>query len=203
MAEFDFLASHAESLPKKPAVILGDRTIDFASLHRSAKRMANVFKSLGCGGGDRVASMSFNSIEGFVTANAARRARMVTVPINYRLRGAEVAYLLNDSGANVVIASPDHVDVMMAAQPEVKGDRRFIAIGDHVPDGRLSYRALMDGASEAPPAAPADALAASTIYTSGTTGHPQIAWRPNGVDIAPGLQTVAAFGLSPSAVHLT
>src|SRR5258708_16728161 len=173
MPEFDFLANHAESVPNKPAVILADRAIDFASLHRSANRMANVFRSVGCADGDRVASMSLNSMEGFVTANAARRARMVTVPINYRLRGAEVAYLLNDSGANVVIASPDHVDVMMAAQPEVKGDRRFIAIGDHVPDGWLSYRALMDGASEAPPGAPADALPASMIYTSGTTRHPK------------------------------
>src|SRR5260370_15218114 len=134
MAEFDFLASHAASLRNKPAVILGHMTIDFASLHRSANRMANVFKSLGCVDGDRVASMSFNSIEGFVTANGARRARMVVVPLNYRLRDAEVAYLLNDSGANVVIASPDHVDVMMAAQPEVKGDRRLIAIRDHIPD---------------------------------------------------------------------
>ncbi|HEY8862667.1 MAG TPA: AMP-binding protein [Candidatus Dormibacteraeota bacterium] len=202
MAEFDFLASHAESLPNKPAVILGDRTIDFASLHRSANRMANAFKSLGCVDGDRVASMSFNSIEGFVTANAARRARMVVVPINYRLRGAEVAYLLNDSGAYFVIASPDHVDVMLAALPGLKGNRRFIAIGDHVPDGWLSYRALMDGASEAPAGTPADALAASMIYTSGTTGHPKGAWRPKGVDIALVLQTIGVFELSQSGVHL-
>jgi fatty-acyl-CoA synthase/long-chain acyl-CoA synthetase len=202
MAEFDFLANHAESLPNKPAVILGDRTIDFASLHRRANRMANAFKSLGCVDGDRVATMSFNSIEGFEIANAARRARMVVVPINYRLRGAEVAYLLNDSGANVVIASPDHVDVMVAALPEVKGDRRFIAIGDHVPDGWLSYRVLMDGASEAPPGTPADALAASMLYTSGTTGHPKGAWRPKGVDIAVVLQTIGVFELSQSEVHL-
>src|ERR1700687_188135 len=155
MAELDFVASHAESLPTKPAVILGDRMLDFASLNRSANRMANVFKSLGCADGDRVAFMSFNSIEGFITANAARRTQMVVVPINYRLRGAEVAYLLNDSGAKVVIAGPDHVDVMKAALPEVKSETRFLAIGDTVPDGWLSYQALLDGASGAGlPAAP-------------------------------------------------
>ena len=203
MAEFDFLASHAESLPTKPAVILEDRSIDFASLHRSTNRMANAFKSLGCVDGDRVATMSFNSIEGFVTANAARRARMVVVPINYRLRGAEVAYLLNDSGAKVVIASPDHVDVVTAALPDVKGDRRFIAIGEHVPPGWLSYRALMDGASDVPlTEGPADGLAASMIYTSGTTGHPKGAWRPHGVEIAYVLNTIQIFELSQSDVHL-
>src|SRR5258708_19756251 len=121
MAEFDFLASHAESLPNKPAVILGDRSIDFASLHRRANRMANVFKSLGCADGDRVASMSFNSIEGFVTANAARRARMVTVPINYPLPRAEVPYLLNASGTNVATPTPNPPDGMMPAPLKGKG----------------------------------------------------------------------------------
>jgi fatty-acyl-CoA synthase/long-chain acyl-CoA synthetase len=203
VAEFDFLASHAQSLPAKPAVILADRVLDFASLDRSANRVANVFKSLGCVEGDRVASMSFNSIEGFVTGNAARRARMVVVPINYRLRGAEVAYLLNDSGAKVVIAGPDHVDVMKAAMPDVKGDRKFIAIGERVPDGWLSYRALTDGASDAPPEdGPADGLAASMIYTSGTTGHPKGAWRPHGVEIAYVLNTIGIFELSQTDVHL-
>jgi acyl-CoA synthetase (AMP-forming)/AMP-acid ligase II len=203
MAELDFLASHAESLPAKPAVILGDSALDFVSLNRSANRMANVFKSLGCVQGDRVASMSFNSIEGFITANAARRVQMVVVPVNYRLRGGEVAYLLNDSGAKVIIAGPDHVDVVKAALTEVKGDRAFLAIGDNVPDGWFSYHGLLEGASEAPPSgAPANGLAASMIYTSGTTGHPKGAWRPHGVDISYVLNTIGIFELSQSDVHL-
>src|SRR6202158_407157 len=203
MAEFDFLASHAQSLAPKPAVILGDRMLDFASLNRSANRMANAFKSLGCVEGDRVASMSFNSIEGFITANAARRVRMVVLPTNYRLRGAEVSYLLNDSGAKVVIAGPDHVDVMQAALPELKGDRTVLAVGDQIPDGWLPSQALLDAASDAALAdAPADGLAASMIYTSGTTGHPKGAWRPHGVEIAYVLNTIGIFELSQSDVHL-
>ena len=203
VADFDFLASHAESLPTKPAVILGERTLDFASLNRRANQVANVFKSLGCSEGDRVASMSFNSIQGFEIGNAARRVHMVVVPINYRLRGSEVAYLLNDSGAKVVIAGPDHVDVITAAMPEVKGERRLLAIGEHVPEGWLSYRTLLDSASDAPPPdAAADGLAASMIYTSGTTGHPKGAWRPNGVDVTYILNAIGIFELSQSDVHL-
>jgi fatty-acyl-CoA synthase/long-chain acyl-CoA synthetase len=203
MAGFDFLANHAESLATKPAVIVGDRTLDFASLSRRAYRAANVFKSLGCESGDRVSVMSFNSIEGFEIANGARRVSMIGVPVNYRLRGAEIAYVLNDSGAKVVIAGPDHVDVVEAARPEVKGDRKFVAIGEHVPQGWLSYSALMDAASEAQPGdSVGDGLAASMIYTSGTTGHPKGAWRPHGVNIVYVLQVISVFELSQSDVHL-
>jgi acyl-CoA synthetase (AMP-forming)/AMP-acid ligase II len=203
VADFDFLASHAESLPTKPAVILGERTLDFATLNRRSNRAAGVFKSLGCEAGDRIAIMGFNSIEGFEIGNGLRRVGMVVVPVNYRLRGPEIAYVLNDSGAKVVVAGPDHVDVMTSALPEVKGDRGLVAIGEHMPDGWLSYRALMDAAFDTQPsAAIGDGLAASMIYTSGTTGHPKGAWRPNGVDVANVLQVIAIFELSQSDVHL-
>ena len=203
MAEFDFLATHAESLPSKPAVILGDTTLDFASLNRRANRAANVFKGLGCEAGDRVAIMSFNSIAGFEIGNGVRRSGTVVVPVNYRLRGPEIAYLLNDSGAKVVVAGPDHVDAVAAAQPLVAGDRRFIAIGDRIPDGWHSYRVLMEGAAETPPVGPAgDGLLASMIYTSGTTGNPKGAWRPNGVNVANVLQVISIFELNQSDVHL-
>src|SRR5258708_26693929 len=204
VADFDFLANHAESLPSGPAVILGGQTLGVATLKRRANRAGNVFKSLGCEAGDRVALMSFSSVAGFEIANGVRGSGTVVVPVNYRLRGPEIAYLLNDSGARVVVAGPDHVDAVAAAQPEVKGgDRRFIAIGDRTPEGWLSYRALMDGAADAPPLdAVGDGLLASMIYTSGTTGHPKGAWRPNGVNLANVLQVISIFELSRTDVPL-
>jgi acyl-CoA synthetase (AMP-forming)/AMP-acid ligase II len=203
MAGFDFLASHAESLSNKPAVILGEEALDFAALNRRAYRAANVFKGLGCEAGARIAIMSFNSIEGFEIGNGLRRMGMVAVPVNYRLRGQEIAYVLNDSGAEVVVAGADHVDAMLQASSEVTGDRRFIGVGDGVPSGWLSYEALMDVASEAAlDGSVGDGLGASMIYTSGTTGNPKGAWRPNGVSVANVLQMISTFELSQSDVHL-
>ncbi len=203
MADFDFLASHAESVPDKAAVILGERSLDFASLNRRANRAANALEKLGSEAGDRVAIMSFNSIEGGEVANGARRLGMIVVPVNYRLRGSELAYVINDSGARIVVAGPDHVNVVGDARKEIKGDASFIAVGDHVPAGWLSYGELMDGASEqAPDSAAGSGIGASMIYTSGTTGHPKGAWRPNGVDIANVLQVISIFELSQSDVHL-
>jgi acyl-CoA synthetase (AMP-forming)/AMP-acid ligase II len=197
----DFLAVHAEATPDKPAFVLGERVLDFATLNRRANKAANVLTSLGCVEEDRVAVMSFNSLEGAEISSGSRRAGLVIVPVNYRLRGAEIAYVLNDSGAKVAFADPDHTDVVAAAQPEVRGDVRFVAMGDRVPAGWLSYREPMDAASDEFGAA-ADGLGASMIYTSGTTGHPKGAWRPNGVDIANVLQVISIFELAGSDVHL-
>jgi acyl-CoA synthetase (AMP-forming)/AMP-acid ligase II len=203
MAEIDFLASHARSLPTKAAVILGDTVLDFASLDRGANQASHVFESLGCGAGDRIATMSYNSLEGFEIGNGLRRMGMVGVPVNYRLRGPEIAYVLNDSGARVVVAGPEHVDAIAAALLNVTGEPRLIAIGDRLPPGWNSYLALMDGSPDTPMTGTiGDGLAASMIYTSGTTGHPKGAWRPNGVSLANVLQMISTFELSQSDVHL-
>ena len=203
MADIDFLAVHAEGSPNKPALILGDHVMDFATLDRRANKAAHVFTGLGCMPGDRVAGMSFNSIAGFEITSGLRRVSLITVPVNYRLQGPEVAYLLNDSGARVVYADAEHVDVVDAARAEVHDDPRYIAVGDSKPEGWLSYRDLMDAAPEHPPEGQgAGGLGPSMIYTSGTTGHPKGAWRPNGVNIENVLQVVSIFGFNQSDVHL-
>src|SRR4029077_20231551 len=139
---------HAATKPDKPAVVFQGRTIDFASLNRRANRAANMFLSLGCVPDDRVAVMSFNSAIGFEITNGLRKAGLIVAGINYRLRGPEVAYVLNDSGARVVVAGPDHVDVVEIARSDVKGDVHYIAAGDRIPDAWLGYEELMQRASE-------------------------------------------------------
>jgi long-chain acyl-CoA synthetase len=199
--DFDYLANHAESMPDKPALILGDRVLDFATLNRKANQVANVFTALGCREGDRVAWMSFNSLEGAEIANGLRRAGLVIVPVNYRLRGPEIAYVLNDSQARVAAAGPDHVQAMDEARPDAGPDVKFIAVADEAPQGWVSYRQLMADAPEEF-ASVGDVLAASMIYTSGTTGRPKGAWRPHGVNLANVLQVISIFELSQSDVHL-
>ena len=203
MADVDFLARHAEANPNKVALISGDVTVDFETLNHRANQAANLFHDLGCAAHDRVAVMSFNSVEGFEISNGLRKVGLVGVPVNYRLRGDEIAYVLNDSGANVVVAGPEHVDTVDAARSEVAGDRRFVALSGRAPVGWLSYQQLMESASAQPPnESDAGALGASMIYTSGTTGHPKGAWRPNGVNVENVLQVISIFELSDSDVHL-
>src|SRR5260370_35877226 len=112
MADIDFLAVHAEGSPHKPALILGERSVDFATLNRRANKAAHVFTELGCEAQERVAIMSFNSIQGFEISNGLRREKLLAVPVNYRLRGSEVAYLLMDSSASALRADDGRVGVL-------------------------------------------------------------------------------------------
>ncbi|HEY3194313.1 MAG TPA: AMP-binding protein [Candidatus Dormibacteraeota bacterium] len=203
MADIDFLAVHADTNPHKAALICGRETVDFATLSHQANKAARVFLQMGCEPEDRVAIMTFNSIAGFQITNGLRRASLVAVPVNYRLRGSEVAYLLNDSGARAVIADGNHVDAVEHARVGVEGERTFIVIAKEAPDGWLSFDELMASASDAGSGVKgAGALGASMIYTSGTTGHPKGAWRPNGVNVENVLQVISIFELSQSDVHL-
>jgi len=203
VADIDFLARHASAEPHKAALISSGRSVDFETLNQRADQAANVFKNLGCKSHDRVAIMSFNSIEGFEISNGLRKVGLVGVPVNYRLRGSEVAYVLNDSGARVVVAGAELVDVVEGARGQATHNPRFIALGERTPPGWLSYRKLMDDEPDQPASgSEGGALGASMIYTSGTTGHPKGAWRPNGVNIENVLQVISMFELSQSDVHL-
>ena len=203
MADIDFLKLHAEGSPNKPAVILGDRVVDFSTLNRRANKAVHVFGDLGCERGERVAIMGFNSIAGAEISSGLRRVGVVVVPVNYRLRGSEVAYVLNDSGARIVCADDDHIEVIEAARPEVRGERRYVATGSKRPTGWLSYQELMEAASDEPSdSLPTGGLGSTMIYTSGTTGNPKGAWRPDGVSVEYVLQVVSIFGLNQSDVHL-
>ncbi|HKC18533.1 MAG TPA: AMP-binding protein, partial [Candidatus Dormibacteraeota bacterium] len=173
----------------------------FATLNRRASRVANALRALGCVDDDRVAIMGFNSLEGVEIANGCRRSCLVIVPVNYRLRDAEIAYVLNDSEARVAFAGPDHVDAMATAAPELTSPVKLVGIADRVPSGWLRYGDVISDSPEVF-ASVDDGLGASMIYTSGTTGHPKGAWRPNGVELTNVLQVISIFELNQADVHL-
>src|SRR5258708_18336709 len=143
MADTDILAGHAATKPDKPAVVFQGRATDLASLNRRANRAANMFLALGCEPDDRVAVMSFNSATGFEITNGLRKAGMIVAGINYRLRGPEVAYVLNDSGARVVMAGSDPFWVGENATSGGRGDVRYIAIGYRVPVAGVPCQSLL------------------------------------------------------------
>jgi len=196
-----FLDAHAQLRPNKTALICGDRSLTYAQLNARARRVANALSALGIKAGDRVAVMTYNSIEALEIAGGLSKLSAIGVLLNYRLREHEIAYILNDCQAKVAIAGAGLVGVVEQARAEVTGQVTYIAVGSEVPQGWQQYEQLLTRASE-DVVQSEGGLGSTMSYTSGTTGKPKGAYRPNGVAVDSVLGIVQAFGLSESDVHL-
>src|SRR3954467_10551177 len=105
------LGEHAVAHPDKVAVVeIGDdreRSRTYGDLSARVNRLARVFHRLGATPDSRVAVMLANGVE-FVEAGLATGvAQTWYVPVNWHLKTDELAYLLQDSGAKVLVTSPE------------------------------------------------------------------------------------------------
>lgn len=186
-APLDHLTSHG--LPDAPALLFKDGDISFAELDQRVGRMAAALLASGAASGDRVATWLNKSWIAAIMPLAAVRAGLVHVPINPLLKRAQVAHILSDSGAVVLIANagraasldPDDLPAACVLKDEAALAAAVLA------DGPVMER------SEGNP----ESLAA-ILYTSGSTG------RPKGVMLSSrnmwlGAQSVASYlGLEPA-----
>src|SRR5215472_4622366 len=167
----DILTVYAAANPDKPALICGDDVLTYRAYDERSNRAARALIDLGVQPGDRVAVMAFNSIAGSEVSAGLRKARGVIVPVNFRLRGAELAYVIQDSGARVVCAGPEFVEHVEAARPLIETRPVLVAVGDGTPPpGWVRLEPLMDDQSAEPlPEGDETGQGAAMIYTSGTT----------------------------------
>ncbi len=146
--------------PDAPALIERARTWTFAEVEAAVACVAGWLHALGLAPGDRVATWLPKTALACVMPLASARAGLVHVPVNPALRRAQVAHILADSGAAVLVTQIVRAATLEAG--DLPDGCRVIA-GDTVPmagDGA--------GRSSCDP----DALAA-ILYTSGSTGRPK------------------------------
>ncbi|MEY2570240.1 MAG: long-chain acyl-CoA synthetase [Acidimicrobiaceae bacterium] len=150
----------------KPALIVGDEVRTYGELADRSNRLAHACIGLGLptDATGAVAAMLPNGFEFFEVAMAACRAEARFLPVNWHLKADELAYILGDSGAQVLVAHEslrEHVDAAIAQAPATRvlivGDEfeQAIAAADDAPE-RVGWRAP-----------------AFIFYTSGTTGRPK------------------------------
>ena len=145
--------------PEQVAQPLPDLT--YAQVATLAERQAARLDELGVGVGDRVAIVSHNAARMLVAFFGVCGSGRVLVPVNFRLRPDEVRYIVEHSGARVLLVDPE-IDAALAG---VTAQHRFV-LGDD--EAVLAP----EGATPAP--WERDENATATInYTSGTTARPK------------------------------
>jgi fatty-acyl-CoA synthase len=137
--------------------------VTYGELARRVRALQAGFDEMGVGRGERVAVVSQNSARLLELFYAVPASGRVLVPVNFRLRSEEVEYIVEHSGASVLLLDPSLDD-----------DLGTVTAKHRILLGRQSDEALLRFDGEPEPWADADEDATATInYTSGTTARPK------------------------------
>jgi len=176
------LAKRAHLTPDLEALVdtSSGRRLSCHALNLSANRIAHAFAARGISKGDRVALLTLNCPEFVESFFALAKLGAVVVPLNVRLVADELAYILKDSGARMLIYGEEFRQTVADLQSR-GADGTAVTdwvqveseAGDRDPFA-LSYHELQAAGDEAEPDAAADEDDLLYImYTSGTTGLPK------------------------------
>ena len=159
-------ARRARMTPASIAVVAGDARFTYAQLAERVTRLAHGLRELGVGRGDRVAYLGPNHPALAETLFACGLLGAVFVPLNTRLAVPELAYNLQDSGAEILLWGPE----LAASVAEL---RETVKLRDAVEVGE-QYERLLAAASTTPVDEPVGLADTCMIqYTSGTSGRPK------------------------------
>lgn len=191
----DLFEESAGRNPDRDAVRYFDETISFGELDLMASRLAAHLAKRGVEKGDRVAVYVQNNPQFLIAQYGAWKRGAIVVPLNPMLKGRELDYHLNDSGAKVLICLEDlYRDVVREVLPNTNVEYAITTSElDFLPDGaadsipnlrgverinldetedlmNLVRDDALDGAPDTvrEPVSPEDV--ACLVYTSGTTG---------------------------------
>jgi acyl-CoA synthetase (AMP-forming)/AMP-acid ligase II len=159
------LGQWAARQPEKPAAIFADsgETISFASLDAAAHQAALWFVAEGYAPGEGIALLLENEPDFLTLSYGAKRAGLMVTPLSIHLRPHEVAYVLEDSGARLLIYAP-RLEALAAQLPATMP--------------RMTTQAARHAMASATGTLPERPIGREFLYSSGTTGLPKGIRRP-------------------------
>ncbi|MEO5899027.1 MAG: long-chain-fatty-acid--CoA ligase [Ilumatobacteraceae bacterium] len=173
----DILDLNALRAPERLALVAGDRSYSFGELRDRSQRLAAAVSAL-AGVGDRVAILAENVVEYVDAYYGVPQARMALVFLNYRLNPHELAWILDDAAAKVLLVHADYLERMLDVRDEWPKVEHVVVIGGEAPAGvrdAVAYDELVASVVAEPSALdrPGEDEVAWQLYTSGTTGRPK------------------------------
>ena len=157
--------------PNKTAVVFQEKRFTFKEINNRINRLANAFKGMGVRKGERVAILAQNCHQYVETFFACAKAGLVILPLNAKLAGPELSYIINDASASLLIIEKCFADITDSIRSELKTVNNLIIIGDLPND---DYQSLIAKYSPEEPDIMIDEDDLfCLLYTSGTTGKPK------------------------------
>lgn len=173
----DWIRKRAVLSSEKTAVIFEGREFTYQHVNERTNRFAHAIADKGIKKGDRVAVLFHNCHQFLEVYFAAAKLGAVFVPLNFRLVGPELEYMLNDCMAEMLIFNHDFAEAVDSIRTSisVKG-KNFIQVDGNTPPWALDYEGLLAGYPASEPEIKEEVELGDPqmiMYTSGTTGLPK------------------------------
>ena len=161
--------SHAAARPDHPAIVMAGsgETVTYGEMDQTANRFARLLRGRGLARGDRFAMLMENNALYLQLVWGSQRAGTMMVPISTRLTAPEIAYILRDAGARLLVTSIECADVAGRLRTECP-ECEALVLGSGGEDDLEAALAAQDSAPIADPL-PGQYM----LYSSGTTGRPK------------------------------
>lgn len=203
------LEASADRYPDHTALVFEDRRWTYTEWLGRVRRFAQALSDLGVRPGDRVAFYVSTSENSVTTYFACQFLGAVAVPMNFRLSPGEATYILQDSGARILVYGRNLTENALKIASQIHSVHDFIGCAydpANIPEGHHHFDTLAEKTvdrQEPRPTPKTDAIS-SLVYTSGTTGRPKGVIHTHANDIAIAMNCVMEYSLShsDSALHI-
>ena len=174
-----FARDKAQTDPDQAAFVMATSgaTVTFGEFEARSNRMAHLYREVGLQRGDHVAFFMENNPRMLECEGGAERTGLYYTCINSYLAPDEVAYIVNNSQARVVVSSRAKRETAIALPELCPNVDRWLMVDSDVEDGRFEpYENALSNYPTDP--VPDEQLGVAMLYSSGTTGQPKGILRP-------------------------
>jgi len=169
----EFLSISAAICPERDFMVFNDQRRSYEQTHERVNRLAFALDELGIKKGDRIGMMSTNCPPYIETYFAAAKIGAIFVPLNFRAKSDELAYMLGASEAKVLFIGERYLDMVKELIPQLRKLEKCISL-DEPFEGMLFYEDLLKNETEDEFFADIeDDDTTILMFTSGTTGRPK------------------------------
>jgi len=169
----DFLNIANAICPDRDCIVFEGRRWTYAELNERVNRLANDLARWGIGKGDRIGILHVNCNQHIETYFAVAKLGAIFVPLNFRAKSDELAYMIANAEAKALFVGERYLDIVNTMLPQLPTVKQCILI-DSKDKNKIYYEDLLGSASsEELMSEIGDEDITILIYTAGTTGRPK------------------------------
>ena len=200
------LLRNVHEQPSKLAIIFKEKRYSYKTFNERVNRLAHALLRMGVGKGDKVAYLLYNCSEFAEISFALSKIGALSVPLNFRLREDEIAYIVENSDSSLLFFGPEFKETVAKLLPRLRGVKKTIQVGE-----TSEYEELLNSSSPQEPSVLVDEEDEHSImYTSGTTGFPKGAvhthksriWNSLNMLVDTGLRASDVFAITTPLFHI-